>query len=226
MGSTVWLRPPCRLAPTAHFSASRKDTGHCRTGDIVGAVSESESESESRRARFELVVQMVGEPLRRYAARRTDAETAKDVVADTFLVIWRRLEHVPEGGELPWCYAVARNCLANADRSARRQRGLVTRISRLDPPRVSDDDGSPDLPDPAIHRALTLLSADDRELLRLWAWEDLRPVEIAVVLDTTANAVSIRLHRARKRLADLLDADPGKPPPDVGHKQVREGSGP
>lgn len=88
----------------------------CRTDVIVRPM------SDERRVRFESVVSIVGEPLRRYAARRTDAQTAQDVVADSFLVIWRRLDDVPYGGELPWCYAVARNCLANAQRSARRQR--------------------------------------------------------------------------------------------------------
>ncbi len=181
--------------------------------------------SETRRARFELVVEIVGEPIRQYAARRTDAETAHDVVADSFLAIWRRLDDVPEGGELPWCYAVARNCLANAERSARRQRGLLARIARLDPPQLVEDP-SVDLPDPRLHRALALLSPDDRELLRLWAWEDLRPAEIAVILDTTPNAISIRLHRARRRLAELLTPDTGKSRLSSGHKQVREGSGP
>ncbi len=117
--------------------------GSSRTDDIVSAM------SEARRERFEEVVRLVGEPLRRYAARRTDAHSAEDVVADAFLVIWRRLDDVPQGGELPWCYAVARNCLANAERSTRRQHGLLTRIVRMDPPRPSED-VVPDLPDAAL----------------------------------------------------------------------------
>lgn len=181
--------------------------------------------SELRRERFETVIELVGEPLRQYAARRTDADSAQDVVADAFLVIWRRLDDVPQGGELPWCYAVARNCLANAERSRRRQHGLLTRIARVDPPQPMVD-SAPDLPDPALHRALALLAADDRELLRLWAWEDLGPTEIAAILDTTPNAVSIRLHRARKRLAEMLEAHNGKPPAPTGHRQVPERSGP
>ena len=39
----------------------------------------------------------------------------------------------------------------------------------------------------------------------LWAWEELAPREIATVTGLTANAVSIRLHRAKKRLAAELD---------------------
>ncbi len=182
--------------------------------------------SQTRRACFERVIETVGEPLRQYAARRTDAETAQDVVADAFLVIWRRLDDVPVGGELPWCYAVARNCLANAERSARRQRGLLTRIARMDPP-PQVEVAVPDAPDSSLHRALAQLPADDRELLRLWAWEDLAPAEIAVVLHTTSNAVSIRLHRAKKRLADVLaETSTRKPPPTSGHKQVQGRSSP
>lgn len=188
----------------------------CWTVDTVSVI------SSSRRARFDFVARTVGESLRRYTARRTDAETAQDVVADAFLVIWRRIDDVPVGEELPWCYAVARNCLANAERSARRQRGLLTRIARQDPPPVIGD-AATDLPDPELHAALALLSSEDQELLRLWAWEDLRPAEIAVSLDITANAVNIRLHRARKRLGDLL-TNSGKLPPPSGHKRVSKGA--
>ena len=51
--------------------------------------------------------------------------------------------------------------------------------------------------------------------MRLWAWERLTPREIAAVLDITANAASIRLHRAKARLADHLGA--GKISPAAGH---------
>ena len=77
----------------------------------------------------------VVEPVRRFLARRTDPDTADDVLADTLLVLWRRLDDVPAGDEaLPWTYAVARNALSNAERGARRQRRLVHRITVVDPP--------------------------------------------------------------------------------------------
>ena len=59
-----------------------------------------------------------------------------------------------------------------------------------------------------------------REVLRLWAWEELAPREIAVVLGTTPNAVSIRLHRAKARLRDELAR---KDPARAGHLQQRQG---
>ncbi len=155
-----------------------------------------------RQARFEAVVDEVYEPLQRYAARRCDPVTADDVVADALLVVWRRLDEVPPGAVLPWCYRVAALCLANARRSIRRRDDLVARIAAVDPPRevVPLDP----LPDPALHDALAALPEPDREVLRLWAWESLTPSEIGVALDVTANAASIRLHRAKGRLAAAL----------------------
>lgn len=164
---------------------------------------------------------LVAADVRRYARRRTDPDTAEDVLAETLLVLWRRLDDVPAGGELPWTYAVARRCLANSDRSRRRQRSLVDRIAgTTDRAAVTPAPGEPELPDPELHAALARLREADREVLRLWAWEDLGPAEIAVVLDTTANAVSIRLHRAKRRLAAELGVDVGgKGRPPAGQSQ-------
>jgi RNA polymerase sigma-70 factor, ECF subfamily len=162
-----------------------------------------------RAARLEALAGEVVEPLRRYLARRTDAATAEDVLADALLVCWRRLDEVPDPA-LPWAYAVARHCLANAERGRRRQARVAGRVATLDPPAqvAQDTDG-----DDALHEALGRLDPGQAELLRLWAWEQLRPEEIAAVLGVTPNAVSIRLHRAKERLREEL----GKTERPAGH---------
>lgn len=151
------------------------------------------------------LAERVGPALHRYAARRTDPDTAEDVVSETLLVMWRRLDDVPAEDPLPWCYAVARGCLANATRSARRQQRVRLRLASM------TREESQDVPDPAgdprLAHAWVSLTPTEREVLRLWAWEELAPREIAVVLGTTPNAVSIRLHRARARLGELIGSD-------------------
>lgn len=155
------------------------------------------------RERFESVVREVLEPLRRYLGRRTDPDTAEDVLAETLLVCWRRVEELPDE-PLPWAYGVARHCLANAERGVRRRRRLAARVATLDPPPTTASPAAPNGDLEEVRDAMDRLPGNDRELLRLWAWEQLEPREIAVVLDTTANAVSIRLHRARGRLREEL----------------------
>ncbi|MBA8801971.1 RNA polymerase sigma-70 factor (ECF subfamily) [Nocardioides ginsengisegetis] len=170
-----------------------------------------------RRARFERAAPGLVEPLRRFLARRTDPATAEDVLAETLLVCWRRLEDLP-AEPLPYAYGVARHCLANAERSARRQERLAAKIAAVDPPRATvpgpGEDG-----DDELAEALARLRPDDAELLRLWAWEQLGPGEIATVLDITSNAASIRLHRARQKLKEALRKASGV----AGHEESREG---
>jgi RNA polymerase sigma-70 factor, ECF subfamily len=169
---------------------------------------------EARRARFDTMVRGVVEPLRRFLARRTDAATADDVLGDTLLVLWRRYDELP-AEPLPFAYGVARLCLANAERGTRRQRRLAGRIATLDPPREAPEP----VGDDRLGEALGALSADDAELLRLWAWERLTPGEIGMVLDVTENAAAIRLHRARGRLREKLR----KVDAVGGHEEANEG---
>lgn len=166
---------------------------------------------ESRRDLFEQVAPRLVEPLRRYLARRTDPATAEDVLAETLLVCWRRAEDLPEE-PLPWVYGVARNCLRNAERAARRQERVAARIMAQ-----PADPGPPE--DPALDEALATLRPEEAELLRLWAWEQLAPAEIAVVLGISPNAASTRLTRAKKKLADRLR----KSRAGAGHEESREG---
>jgi RNA polymerase sigma-70 factor (ECF subfamily) len=156
---------------------------------------------ERRRARFEAVAADVVDPVRRFLARRTDPDTAADVLSDTLLVLWRRLDDVPEE-PLPWTYGVARHALANAERARRRQRRVAGKVAALDPPSTATP--GPEPRDDDLHEALARLRPADAELLRLWAWEQLTPAEIAAVVDLTPNAVSIRLHRAKGKLRGQL----------------------
>ncbi len=169
---------------------------------------------ESRRERFEEVAPGLIEPVRRFLARRTDPATAEDVLAETLLVCWRRATELPDE-PLPWVYGVARNCLRNAERAARRQERVAARLMAQ-----PADPGPPD--DPALDEAMATLRPEEAELLRLWAWEQLTPAEIAVVLGISPNAASTRLTRAKKKLSDRLR----KTRAAAGHEESREGRGP
>lgn len=178
--------------------------------------------SVSARARFEETVRLVADPVRRYLWRRTDPATAEDVLAETLIVLWRRHDHMPAGAEaVAWAIGVARLQLANANRSQRRRDRLVAKITVLDPPAGSvAEHGEP--VDEEVRITLAGLRAADVEVLRLWAWDELAPREIAVVLGTTVNAATVRLHRARRRFEDAWR----KTHPGSGHIETEEGNEP
>ncbi|MER6506710.1 sigma-70 family RNA polymerase sigma factor [Nonomuraea sp. NPDC001636] len=156
-------------------------------------------------SRFEEIYAFSYRPLLGYALRRCpDPDDAADVVAETFMIAWRRIEEVPGGEEARlWLYGVARKVLANHRRGERRheRRTEALRAELAAAPVVagpSVEDLSP------LARAFKTLSDDDRELLALVAWEKLDTGQIATALGITRNAVRVRLYRARRRFARRL----------------------
>jgi RNA polymerase sigma-70 factor (ECF subfamily) len=158
----------------------------------------------SDRAAFESMFRTHVGAVHAYALRRSDPTTADEVVADTFLVCWRRFDRVPEDDELPWLYAVARRCLANRLRAGRRE------LARTAPAPATPGDPTADAYEQRarardVLAALAALPAKEREALQLCAWEGLAPADAARVVGCTAAAFRVRLHRARRRLAGRLD---------------------
>ncbi len=144
-----------------------------------------------------------------YALRRAGEEAAREVVAETFAVAWRRLDDVP-ADPLPWLLGVARRALANRRRGDRRRGALAERLAAL-PPEHASDPAERAGEAQAVRAALSRLSEDDRETLALVAWEGLSPAQAALVAGCSARAFSKRLSRARARFAAAL-ADAGAAP--------------
>ena len=137
-----------------------------------------------------------------YAARRTSDPDAVDVVAETFAIAWLRLDELPVDNALPWLYGVARRVLANQRRGNLRRHSLHTKLCAEWLPRTSEIVERPE--HAPLFTALESLADDDREILLLAGVEELRPIEIATVLNVSAEVVRNRLSRARTRLRTAL----------------------
>ncbi|XVX19584.1 RNA polymerase sigma factor [Actinomycetota bacterium] len=165
-------------------------------------------------ARFDGLYLSTADALLAYAVRRVSTPAdAADVVAETFVVAWRRLDDVPqpENEARAWLYGVARRVLANLHRSEARRSQLAQAL-RVELTRVQHT--AQQAPTP-VEEALSDLSPDDQELLRLTAWEGLSTTELAIALGCTSGAARVRLHRARARLRSRLEstqARSGRPP--------------
>lgn len=160
--------------------------------------------------RFERLFAAHSRAILAYALRRTRrAEDAADVLGEVMLIAWRRLDEVPTGdGTRPWLFAVARRVLANQSRADTRRLRLTERLKQ-DLREELVDGGAADVRSEAgeVHAALTQLSASDRELVLLIAWEGLSPSQAARALGIGPAAARTRLHRARRRLKRALADD-------------------
>lgn len=142
-----------------------------------------------------------------FAVRRVPGRAAaEDVVAETFAVVWRRRDVIPEP-PLAWLYEIARKVIANQRRSDLRRTRLRERLSSepettaggRDPARVVAGRE-------AVIAAFSALSESDKEVLRLLVWEGLDTKTAARVLDCTPAALRVRLYRARRELTHQLES--------------------
>ena len=141
----------------------------------------------------------------RFARRRTESgEDADDVTAETFAVAWRRRADIPADAGRLWLFGVARNVLGDQARGWSRRRASDVRIE-AEPDRVERDgaDGAAARVD--LARAWRELSAADREVLALVAFDGLTAAQAAEVLGCRRSAFAMRLGRARTRLTLALD---------------------
>ncbi|PPG60857.1 sigma-70 family RNA polymerase sigma factor [Rathayibacter sp. AY1C7] len=134
----------------------------------------------------------------RYVRRRAPEQLVDDVVAETFLIAWRRRGDLPAHPR-PWLFATASNVLRNAVRREAREHLVAERVWL---PGAADADSSAEID--ALH-ALRSMSEADQEVLALHVWEDLSDAEAAKVLGCSRAAFSMRLSRAKKRYAAILD---------------------
>lgn len=161
---------------------------------------------EERQTRFERLFAATHTDLLAYALRRANSsEDAADVVGDTYLIAWRKLDSLPSGDkERLWLFGVARNLLREGRRRERAAHATVQRLGHELRVAITNLAPPEDKQSPALEAALKALPEPQREVILLAAWEQLSPREIATVTGAPVNLVRVRLHRARARLQQAL----------------------
>jgi RNA polymerase sigma-70 factor (ECF subfamily) len=155
-----------------------------------------------------------------YAVSRTGRQLADDVVGDTFLVAWRRLDAVP-AVPLPWLLGVARNVVRERFREEARQASLAAELRAWVAEAEADvADGVTEKA--AVLAALAQLSEDDRELLTLVAWHGLSSRQAAQVVGCSSATLFVRLHRARSQAFSQEFRNLGSAQAPAGDGRLRE----
>lgn len=174
------------------------DQAHGNTGDTThGGVGHSSDEM----TRFTEVYTSLLPPVRGYLAKRVDYQAVEDLLADVFAVAWQKRSTVTAGEELPWLFRIASFIVANHRRKASTAAKL---LSYFTIPDTSPPADAMITHDPGLQKAWAALKPSYREALALVILEDLAVNDAAIVIGITPNTLSIRLHRAKKQLAEAL----------------------
>ena len=168
----------------------------------------------AREARFRAVYDAAYPDLIRFASRRVDAAVAEDVVAEAFLVAWRRFDDLPGQPDdaRAWMFGIARGVILNTRRGAERQRALNVRLTEAAVDHIEPvDDHAARRVD--VARAWRLLSGRHQEALALAVLDGLPAPQAASVLGISPVAFRLRLSRARRALRVHLEHLPEPPSP-------------
>lgn len=132
---------------------------------------------------------------------RRERNDAADLLAETLLVAWRRVDDLPddEVQARMWLFGVARTVLLGHARDMARRSRLADRLRELPAPVANDTDRALD-----VRAAIAKLSEADAELVRLVHWEGLTLAEAATVVGCNASTARGRYQRARAALAAHL----------------------
>jgi RNA polymerase sigma-70 factor, ECF subfamily len=165
------------------------------------------SQAPDSEAIFKSLYEAAYADLLRFVQRRAHPDHAEDVVADAFLVAWRRIDELPERREdaRAWLFGIARNVLLNDQRGAERRRALGVRLREIPTGFQADQDADLVVRRVDLARAWSRLSELYQEALSLNVFEELRAPQAAAVLGISPVAFRLRLSRARRALRRHLD---------------------
>lgn len=171
---------------------------------MAGTSGGKPADEASADERLSTLFKLHGDAIYGYVAQRAGIEAAGDLVSEVFLVAWRRLDSVRAGQERPWLFGIARRLLLPHHRQSRHWALLQDRVE------ANSDVVEVDLADRAVSRgevlaALAALPESHRDALLLVYWYELSPSEAAQASGLTRAAFTVRLHRARRRLAQILN---------------------
>ena len=153
-----------------------------------------------RQKRFTAAHAACHDRIYRYFRRRTEnPSTAEDLCAEVFRIVWEKSRHDDELSVMV-LFGVAHNVLRNHMRSAARSANLLSSLYLERAEQAVDDDMT-------VSEALELLKPDEREVLLLTYWDGFSSGEVSNLLNTSATAIRMRLHRARKALGQLLQTE-------------------
>ncbi|UKF32437.1 RNA polymerase sigma factor [Clavibacter phaseoli] len=156
------------------------------------------------RARITAALSRSSGDLLTYLQRRVGLDEAPDLLGETMVVAWRRIDDLPEDPDQArmWLFGIARTTLLNHVRGERRRWALADRIrgnAATEPTSPAADYGA------EVRDAVARLDTDLVELVQLVHWEGMTVAQAAALLGVSESTARIRYTRAKDQLRATLE---------------------
>jgi RNA polymerase sigma-70 factor (ECF subfamily) len=136
-----------------------------------------------------------------------NATASEDLVQNVFYRMLKYSHTFTGDGEFrTWMYHLARNVLADAakkNKASVHHQDIADWAEKIAGGTTADASLQQAQDVALLHRAMARLSPDQREVLVLSRFQELKYEQIAQLLDTTVGAVKVRAHRALCQLKEI-----------------------
>lgn len=139
-----------------------------------------------------------------FLARMTmDRELAEDLTQNVFLRIIKYRNSYREGNKFQsWIYQVARNVFSDHYQAHKNRFSDFVDVEKVSDHIGNDDSEEQDEKEQLLHRSMARLTEEQRELLVLTRFQQLKYEEVATIMDTTVANIKVKVHRAILKLRE------------------------
>jgi len=133
-----------------------------------------------------------------------DRELAEDLTQNVFLRMIKYRNSYREGAKFQsWIYQVARNVFSDHYQTIKNRKSDFVDVEKIgDRMADSDETSMMDEQERLLHRSMALLSDEQRELLVLTRYQQMKYEEVATIMDTTVANIKVKVHRAIAKLRE------------------------
>ena len=132
-----------------------------------------------------------------------DRELAADLTQNVFLRMLKyRGSYRQDGAFRAWIYQVARNVFSDHYQQWKKRGSGFVGIENVSDNSVDHADGEQAEREQILHQSLARLNEEQRELLILTRFQQMKYEEVAVIMDTTVANIKVKVHRAIQKLRE------------------------
>ena len=140
-----------------------------------------------------------------FLARMTmDRDLAEDLTQNVFLRMIKYRNSYREGNKFhSWIYQIARNAFSDHYQANKNRKSDFTEVDKMSETMSDHEEGdAQEEREKILHRSMALLNEEQRELLVLTRFQQLKYEEVAVIMETTVANIKVKVHRAIAKLRE------------------------